>query len=347
MTAAEPNSIAWPPLLWFHCLLLALLLAAAAAIRWDRIDRQSLWIDEYWALYLATGRGDQLFETPRGVILDPPPQVGFSGDPPWWHIWTGLASATHPPLYFLALRGWVDIFGDSDRAVRSMSAVFSLAGIVVLFSLVRRLRGPGAGLVAAGMMAFAPMQIDYSQTSRPYTVLVFFSLLFCHALVSMQLRGPTSRRTLLLGASALAMALTHYFSAGAILGAILYAAICFKGQTRATALLATFAGLLLAALLWGPFLWKIRGSFDAFPNFATTPINRPAAIARALVTTPAQILLEPDGPWSCLQSLPLALLAYVAPLLLARRSPEMLLWWLWIVGPSVCCWQSISSEAPP
>jgi hypothetical protein len=332
MTAGETTPIAWPRVRWFHWVLLALILAASAGIRWDRIDKQSLWIDEYWALYLATGRGNHVFEIPHGVILDPPPNVGFAGAPAWPHIWTGLSSATHPPLYFLVLRAWIDFFGDSDRAIRSMSAVFSLAGIVVLFSLVRRIRGPGAGLIAAGIMAFAPMQIDYSQTTRPYTLLVFFALLFCHALLSIQLRGPTRRRAILLGGSAMAMALTHYFSAGAILGAMVYTMIRLTGKTRTTAFAAIAAGLLLAALVWGPFLWKIRGSFNAFPDFATASGNRLDSIARAVVTMPAQIFLEPGGSWNCLQALPLAIFVYVGPLLLARKSPEILLWWLWIVG---------------
>jgi hypothetical protein len=332
MTAGQTNPINWPRVRWFHWLVLALLLAAGTSIRWDRIDKQSLWIDEYWALYLATGRGDQLFQTPHNVILDPPPRIGIAGAPHWWHIWPGLGSVTHPPAYFLALRAWIEFFGDSDRAIRSLSTLFSLAGIMIIFSLVRRLRGPGAALVAAGLMAFAPMQIDYSQTTRPYTMLVFFSLLFCHALISIQLRGVRPRRLVLLGASVLAMALTHYFSAGAILGAIVYIFIRFTGKSRRMSLISIGIALLIAAILWGPFLWKIRGSFDAFPNFARAPANKIQSIARAVVTIPAQVLFEPEGPWNCLQALPLALLVYIAPLLLMRKSPEMLLWWLWIVG---------------
>jgi len=332
MTAGQANLLAWPRARWFHWMLLALLLAAGAAIRWDHIDQQSLWIDEYSTLYLATGRGIQLFEIPRGVILDHPPNVGFAGAPAWWHIWTGILYTTHPPLYYLALRTCVDLFGDSDRAIRAMSAVFSLAGIAVLFSLVRRLRGPGAGLIAAGIMAFAPLQIDYSQTVRPYTMLVFFSLLFCHALISIQFQGLTRKRTVLLGGSVMVMALTHYFSAGAILGAIVYIALRFTGKTRRTALVAISAGLLLAALIWGPVVWKIGGSFKGFQEFARTTGNRVDSISQAIITAPAQILLEPGGTWSSLQSLPLAVLIYIAPLFLSRRSPEMLLWWLWIVG---------------
>jgi hypothetical protein len=332
MSAGETTLVAWPRVRWFHWVLLVLILGVGTGVRWDCIGKENLWLDEYWALYLSTGRGGQLFGEPRDVVIDPPPKVGFADAPAWWHIWNGLGTVTHPPLYFLSLRGWVDLFGESDRAIRSMSAIFSLAGIVVLFSLVRRIRGPGAGLIASAMMAVSPMQIDYSQMTRPYTLLVLVSLLCCHALISMQFRGSTPRRRLLLGAAILAMALTHYFSLGAILAVLAYAVIALKGRVRKDALVSIGAGLLLAGLVWGPFLWKIRGSFNAYPDFARPSGNRVELITRAIVTAPAQVLLEPEGPWTNLECLPLALLAYVVPLLLAIRSREMLLWWLWIVG---------------
>lgn len=316
---------------WFHLLSLGVLLAAGTVLRFNQIDRQSLWIDEYWALYLATGRGDALFEISRGVIIPSPPRVGFSGAPSWRHIWRGLGSVTHPPLYFLALRGWVDLFGDSDFSTRAMSAAFSLGAIVVLFDLMCRVRGPWPGVIAAGIMAFAPMQLDYSQTTRPYTMLAFIGLVLCHALLSIERLGLSAWRLTVLGMSAAAMALTHYFSAGAILGAAVYAIVRLRGRSRRDALIAASAGLLLAAVLWGPVLWQTRGVFEAFPNFAKTPGNRALSIGQAILAAPAQVFLDARENWNWAQCIPLALLVYLAPLL-SRRSPEILLWWLWIVG---------------
>jgi len=62
MTAGQTNPINWPRVRWFHWLVLALLLAAEQVSGWDRIDKQSLWIDEYWALYLATGEAISSFK---------------------------------------------------------------------------------------------------------------------------------------------------------------------------------------------------------------------------------------------------------------------------------------------
>ena len=163
-------------------------------------------------------------------------------------------------------------------------------------------------------------------------MLTFFALLFCHALLSMQLRGITRRRMLLLGSSATAMALTHYFSAGAIVGAMAYTMIYLKGDVRKKAVIAISAGLFLALLVWGPVFWNTRTGLDAFPNFSMVSGNRFPWIVRGIITAPAQLFLDASANWSWQSSIPLALLAYAAPPLLARKSPEMLLWWLWILG---------------
>jgi uncharacterized membrane protein len=340
MMPADANSAAITPSnpaiarpRWFHLLLLLLLLVIGSQLRFHRIAQQSLWIDEYWAVYLATGRAEALYQIPRGqIIQSPPPQVGFSGAPAWPHIWHGLASVTHPPLYYLTLRAWIDLFGDTDFSTRAMSATFGLAGVIILFDLIRRIHGPWLALAAAAIMTFAPMQLDYSQTTRPYTMLAFLALILCDALVSIDRLGPSLGKLIILGISASAMALTHYFSAGVILAAGIYTMIRLHGPARRSSLISMLAGLILAAVVWGPILWHTRAVFDAFPIFSKVPGNRAIWITRALVTTPAQLFLDAAGNWTWPQCLPLALLIYCVPPLLMRHRPEMLLWWLWIVG---------------
>lgn len=75
------------------------------------------------------------------------------------------AGDTHPPLYYL-LGGWD---GDSARVI---SALCSVAGMLLLWRLVTMLKLPDlAGIVAVGLMAFAPVQIHYAQEARMYALL--------------------------------------------------------------------------------------------------------------------------------------------------------------------------------
>ena len=124
MTSLSGNPAAGFVPRWFHVVLLAALIALSGWIRLDRLDRESLTLDEYWALYLATGRGDQVFQIPYGVIVSSPPNVGYQNAPAWWHIWTGLDSTTHPPLYHLMLRAGSICSAKAIFATRILSLVF-------------------------------------------------------------------------------------------------------------------------------------------------------------------------------------------------------------------------------
>jgi 4-amino-4-deoxy-L-arabinose transferase-like glycosyltransferase len=202
---------------WFHWAVLICLISIGASMRYYRVSRESLSFDEYWALYLSTARGSQLFEIPHGVIVEAPPQVDFQGAPAWWHIWSRLGTVTHPPLYYISLRWCVDLFGSSDRSIRMMSVLLGLAAVIVLFDAVRRSAGPWAALIAAALMIFSTAQIDIGQMTRPYTMLVFFGVVLCDALIAVDRSGISKLKLTIIAVATAAMALTHYFSAGAIL----------------------------------------------------------------------------------------------------------------------------------
>ncbi len=301
------------------------LISIGVFLRFDHIAKQSLWVDEYWALYLATGRGNLIFDMPLGQVIQSPPEVGFAGAPPWWHIWTGLASTPHPPLYHLALRFWVDLFGDGDLAARSMSAVFGIGCIVLIFDLVRQIQGDFSALIAAGIMAFSAPQIDFAQQARPYTMLVFIGLILCKSVVLIDQRGLSRFRIALLGISAVFLALTHYFSLGAILAVGLYGLIRFDGRKRRIFVSTIIFGLLLAAILWGPIAWKNRHGYIVGPNFGSSG----RSLIAAAVDAPKQIVVG-ETP-SRLIAYGLAFLAYVLPLLKMRNRPQLLFWWLWTI----------------
>ncbi len=331
---------------WHHILILAGLVLVGALFRFHRIAANSMWVDEYWAVYLATGRGDVIFNMPEREIIKSPPKTTFIDAPHIWHIWTGLDSVVHPPPYYLVLRGWIDLFGEGDFSVRSLSALFSLATIVVLFDIVRRLQGPWPALTCAAFATFAPVQIEYSQQARPYTMLVFLGLIVVEAIFFIRRGGPRRYALCALAIALVAFAMTHYFASGAIAAVVVYSAITFRGKTRRAVGLALAAALLFVAVVWGPFFVMARHqnmpaqSFDVFPN---------RSIAHSILDIPDRLAYGPIGPmlWPTfilsgifgtvgniewLIYLPLALLVYVSPLFRWRRQPELLLWWMWAVG---------------
>lgn len=310
------------------------MLGAGALLRFVNIQKESLWLDEYWTVYRSTGRGQpgrSLMYPPFNVVLDPAPQTGFAGADPWWHVWTGMAPATHPPLYDICLRWWIDIFGDSDIATRGFSAALSLLSAVVLFDVMRRLQGPWYALVAAGIMVFSVVQIDHSQQTRNYTMAAVLGLLVCDAVVLIEQRGISWRRLLLLGISAAALALTHYLSVAPLLAIGIYAMLCLRGSQRKGIILALIAALLFVAFTWGPWLWEMRHDFAPQAFYLQKPL-KPLAMAYLVLIVPNRLVLNAYGDMPMLSVIPIAILTCIVPLFKFRARPGVMMWWMWAIG---------------
>jgi 4-amino-4-deoxy-L-arabinose transferase-like glycosyltransferase len=245
-----------------------------------------------------------------------------------WHIWTGITSVTHPPLYYLTLRGWIDLFGDGDRATRMMSLVFSLGAIAVLFDAVRRGSSSTAqGLAAAAMMALAPAQIDFSQTTRPYTMIEFLALLAVDLLIVIQMKGPSKLRVIGLFAALVATAMTHYFTAGFFIAMGIFALLGLKGNRRKAVVVTLISAAAFVLIVWGPMFWRARGlvELDGYVR------GKGLGIYYLFFNLPRRLLLHLSLETGFLAMWAMAAVIYFSPLLRMKREPQLLLWWLWAV----------------
>jgi hypothetical protein len=91
-------------------------------------------------------------------------------------------SGTNPPLYHFLLSIWVSVFGDSERAVRSLSALCGVAAVAAIIPLARRLVGHGAALPAAVLLAINQTAIAYSREARFYAMTELWAILTTWAL---------------------------------------------------------------------------------------------------------------------------------------------------------------------
>ena len=129
--------------------LLIGVLMLAAALRLAHAGVESLWFDEAFAVIAS--RVDAI------------------------HILRGEAEPVLPPFYFLALHFWQKAVGESELAVRALSALCSLLAVAVACRLAARLFDRRAGLWMAGLMAVSPFQVYYAQEARPYALIVLLS----------------------------------------------------------------------------------------------------------------------------------------------------------------------------
>ena len=116
-----------------------------------------------------------------------------------------------PPLYYYLLHGWIQLFGESDFAVRSLSAVFGVATLPVMWVAARRLGGRAVAWTAVVLLATSPFAIRYGTEARMYTLVTLLTLVGYLALVAV-LESPTPWRLVGLAAVTGALLLTHYWA---------------------------------------------------------------------------------------------------------------------------------------
>ncbi|MFC1975308.1 phospholipid carrier-dependent glycosyltransferase [Chloroflexota bacterium] len=99
--------------------------------------------------------------------------IRFSGWP-WQEMATGLFRAGHNgPLFFLLLRPWRSLTGDSEFALRYPSALLGALAIPLGFVLARQLgfRRP-VGLLLGLLLATSPYLVWYGQEAKMYALLL-------------------------------------------------------------------------------------------------------------------------------------------------------------------------------
>ncbi|HTW95935.1 MAG TPA: glycosyltransferase family 39 protein, partial [Tepidisphaeraceae bacterium] len=126
-----------------HWVILAFVLIAAAGSRVYRCAAQPLSYDELDSMETAAGRGLEHLDLQRDVPLGKlAVMTRLAGGRHIWDVPANMQQDMHPPLYFVMLRLWLDCFGDSDVAARSMSIVFGTLGVLLIFDLGRLMGGP-------------------------------------------------------------------------------------------------------------------------------------------------------------------------------------------------------------
>ena len=98
-------------------------------------------------------------------------------------------------LYYTLLHFWSLGFGTSEGALRSLSLLFALAGLVLVFALGREMFDDGTAATAAAIWAFNPIAMVFSHRARMYSMFVAIALGHLFALWRTRAR-PTAARAI-------------------------------------------------------------------------------------------------------------------------------------------------------
>lgn len=160
-----------------------------------------------------------------------------------------------PPLYYLLLHGWMQVFGTSTFAVRALSGVISLVGLPLAYLLGRKLTGrPATGIAAALIFAAMPWSVRYATETRMYMLVAVLTMLLLLALGELRAR-PRVLPTLAVAVCAAAVALTHYW-AFFLLGALALhlVAVAWRRPSSRPWSVRGLAALVLAGVLFLPWV---------------------------------------------------------------------------------------------
>lgn len=91
----------------------------------------------------------------------------------------------HPPLYHIILKVWIGFFGSSEISVRIPSVMFGVGTIYTTYLIAKNLFEKKTALIAATLVATAPLHIYYSQEARMYMLAAFFASLSVYFFVKL------------------------------------------------------------------------------------------------------------------------------------------------------------------
>ncbi len=208
-------------------LLLSLIVLAGAVRLWG-LGAQSLWFDEGIAWHAAT---------------QPNLRDAIEADP------------TNPPLYFLLLFAGVRFAGDSEFALRWLSAAFGVLLVPLSYQLARRYLNSAAGLFTAVLVACSPPLWWASQEARMYALMAALAVVAALAWRELLAR-PSRQAWIILWSSELLLLYSH--STGPIIALWLNAATAAAWLARRSLgrpdWRAWIAGQAGIAVLWAPWL---------------------------------------------------------------------------------------------
>lgn len=160
-----------------------------------------------------------------------------------------LQSEPNPPLYFVALKGWIAIAGSSELALRWPSVLAGAVLVALTYRLGRAWLGKPAAAGAAMLAAFNPFLVWYAQDARVYSLLAALVL----GAVWLTWRAAQKRDWQLwvwAGCLWWLALFAHYFAALVLASILLALIVAPHTRARWRAAFGMSAGITLAQLPW-------------------------------------------------------------------------------------------------
>ena len=335
------------------------LLVLAICFRFAHLDRKVYWHDEVYTSTVITARpGNYLSqELFQNKLVKPADLLAYQQFVPNLTladmvVRKGMEDAQHPPLYYILLRFWAQIWGTAPAIVRGFSSLLSLLLFPALYWLCLELfESHLSGWVAIALFSVSPLHLVYGQEAREFgfwTALILAS----SALLLRAIRLPSWRNWVLYGISMAIAFYTALFTLWIAVGHFAYLLFVdsnsFVGRSdRASengffkfslqiGKRTVFCGviLLVVALLYLPWVYFLTASENALgatTSWTSTPLPWPIGLQVTVLNFSRSFVdfnFGLDNLYAYGLAIPVLLLQGYALFVLCQTAPKRIWWFI-------------------
>ena len=264
-------------------LLVVVLLLLGVFFRFVNIDKKYYWYDEAFTSLRISGytQTEVLHEISSGQLVGAKDLMKYQRPNATKNFGDTVKSLAIeepqlPPLYFLGVKCWAKLLGDSPAATRSFSVWMSLLAFPGLYWLCRELFAPPeVAWIAVGLLAVSPLHVLYAQEARPYSFWPTLIVLSCASLLR-AMRLQTKLSWIIYAVANILGFYTHLFSLLVAFGHGIYL-VGTQGFTlnkKVVSYLIASAVSLLAFLPWVVILLVNKRAAGGATSWAELESNR-------------------------------------------------------------------------
>ncbi|MBD0264676.1 MAG: glycosyltransferase family 39 protein, partial [Tolypothrix sp. Co-bin9] len=284
---------------WFRFLLI-ILLTLGVLFRFVNLDKKIYWHDENFTSLRVSGYTEaevvqQVFNGQVIAVQDLQKYRYPNFNKNLLDTINSLAleEPQHPPLYYVLVRVWMQLFGNQVAITRSLSALISLLAFPFIYWLCLELFNSSlVGWIAVALIAVSPFHVLYAQEAREYSLWTV-TILASSAALLRSLRLNTKSSWTLYVVTIVISLYTFLFSGLVMIGQGLYVLTRerFKfSKVTTTYLLASLVGLLT----YVPWIFAIINNFSELDQRTSWTSDKTPllSLVKTWVANPTRIFFD-------------------------------------------------------
>lgn len=323
------------------------LLVLAVGLRFVALDSKVYWHDEVFTSTVITARPGRYMiqELFQHRVVKPADLLAYNQFVPELTLPDMVSRLSqedvqHPPLYYLLLRGWAQVWGTAPAMMRSFSALLSLLIFPAVYWLCLELfESRLSSWLAIALFAISPFHLVYAQEAREYSFwtgqIILSSVLLLRAL-----RLPGWRPWVWYGLAILAAIYTALFTVWVAIGHFVYTVLVDPGHHRCRPpwqighrTRRWLATLSLVLLLFSPWAYRIVTSTTLGTSTSWAAVSHPLWLNLQFATfnfsrSFVDFDLAFNDPLAYGLTLPVLLLQGYAVYVLWQTAPNKIRWFI-------------------